>query len=708
MQAARRGAAHLGALVRWKEWRASKLPLYLAALCYAALQGASLGAVRLLDMALLAALFCLYASFGHLVNDYSDLEADRSAGKRRALASWSRPAALAMVVAFAAATALVAVVRFDAGTVALTGLALLLAAIYSLPPLRLKERGISGWVAAALAQRTLPFAIAFQALGAWDWAAAAWCLLGALIGLRFILTHQILDRRSDLRAGVRTMATRHGAATLRGARTRWLLPLEAATLGAVVLAMAASLPAVPIAAAGYAAWRWIRRRREETLSWLVQDALEDFYSFLWPALLAAALALRDPLYLAVLALVLALQHGRLAALLRKPAAAGNAPRREEVRLDKANPYPFYAGLRARAAAHPVVVRGLGSLWLVARYQDALTVFKDPRFVKNRNRVPARGFGPDMVELDPPDHTRLRALVSKAFTSRFVERLEQPVQRLADQLLDRAQAQGGMELIAGYASVIPITVIGSMLGVPIANLGRFRAFTYALSLGPGARQAQALAAEKLQFEKHLKAVIAARRAQPRDDLISALVKAEQESDRLSADELLGMAYLLLVAGYMTTVNLIGNATLALLRHPEPLDLLRRDPARLEPAIEELLRFDAPLELSSPYFAAADLELSGTRIPRGAQVRVIIPSANRDEGQFPRPDVLDITRDARHHLAFGQGIHYCLGAPLARLEGRIALRTLLARMPGLRLGVTPEQVVWQRHPVLRGLKALPVRF
>ncbi|MFN2420405.1 MAG: cytochrome P450 [Gemmatimonadota bacterium] len=245
----------------------------------------------------------------------------------------------------------------------------------------------------------------------------------------------------------------------------------------------------------------------------------------------------------------------------------------------------------------------------------------------------------------------------------------------------------------YAATIPITVIAEMLGVPIENLAGFHYLTDA---------------ERFRFRNDLKMIIAARRLEPRDDLITALVKAEQDGDRLSGEEVLTMAYLLLIAGHVTTVNLIGNGTLALLRHPDQLDMLRRNPALIESAVEELLPFDGPVELSSRFFAATDIELSGTLIPRGAQVHVIIASANRDENKFPNPDTLDITRDARAHLAFTQGIHYCLGAPLARMEGRIALLTLLQRMPQLELAVAPEQLVWRRDPILRGMKEIPVRF
>ena len=219
--------------------------------------------------------------------------------------------------------------------------------------------------------------------------------------------------------------------------------------------------------------------------------------------------------------------------------------------------------------------------------------------------------------------------------------------------------------------------------------------------------EALESQKARFREYLQRVCAARRQSPRNDLISALVKAEQDGDRLSPDELIGMVFLLLIAGFLTTANLIGNGTLALLRNPDQLALLRERPDLTQNAVEELLRYDSPLEVSSVCYASCDIELGGLVIPRGAPVRVIIPSANRDANEFPDPDRLDITRDPCPHLSFGHGIHYCLGAPLARLEGRIALRMLVDRAPNLRFS-DPQRVIWQPHPILRGLQLLPLRF
>src|SRR5262249_27737005 len=266
--------------------------------------------------------------------------------------------------------------------------------------------------------------------------------------------------------------------------------------------------------------------------------------------------------------------------------------------------------------------------------------------------PRRGFGHDLIVLDPPDHTRLRKLVSKAFTPQMVQRLDQRITQLADQILDSAKSRGEIELISEYASVIPITIISELLGVPIDDIGKFRSFIYSLHQIPS-RSDGGLEAAKLRFTNYLHAVFAARRAAPRDDLVSSLVRVQQDSDRLSPDELIGMVYLLLLAGFVTTANLIGNGILALLRHPEQLKLLRQNPAMADTAIEELLRFDSPIEISTPFFASTEIDLSGVQIPRGAVVRVLIASVNRDEEQFPAADKLDITRQPCPHLSFGQG-------------------------------------------------------
>jgi cytochrome P450 len=397
-----------------------------------------------------------------------------------------------------------------------------------------------------------------------------------------------------------------------------------------------------------------------------------------------------------------------------PASTPSQTSVANMQIDMADPYPVYAQLRRMGPVLRLNWPGLGRTWAVTRYRDALTVFKDSRFVRNpvnsgqaARHNPIRGFGPDLLELDPPDHTRLRKLVSKAFTPQMVQRFDGRITQLAGQILDRAKSRGEIELISEYASVIPIIVISELLGVPVDDIGKFRNFIYALSVGQMPGRSNNLQQAKLRFTNYLHAIFASRRVTPQDDLVTSLVNLEEDRDRLSPDELIGMVYLLLVGGFVTTVNLIGNGMLALLRHPQQLDMLRQNPALMDTAVEELLRFDSPLQLSVICFASTEIELGGVQIPRGAPVRVLIGSANRDEEQFPAPDTLDITRRPCPHVSFGQGIHHCLGALLARLEGRIALGMLMERAPNLRLG-DPLQLKWAPHPLLRGLQQLPLRF
>jgi cytochrome P450 len=264
----------------------------------------------------------------------------------------------------------------------------------------------------------------------------------------------------------------------------------------------------------------------------------------------------------------------------------------------------------------------------------------------------------------------------------------------------------MDLVDDYATELPLIIITELLGIPIDDRKRFRAFAYAVSVGRGSTPGFADA--RARFVAQLHAVLEARRRDPRDDLVSDLARAEQDGDRLSTDEFVAMSFLLLVGGYLTTSNLIGNATLALLRHPDALAQLRATPALMETAIDEFLRFDGPMELSTAQYASEDLALGDARIARGTQLRLLLPAINRDPAAFEDPDRLDLGRDARKHLAFGRGIHYCLGAALARMEAGIALATLLDLAPGLTLAVPPGQLVWLRHSVLRGLAHLPVRL
>ena len=394
---------------------------------------------------------------------------------------------------------------------------------------------------------------------------------------------------------------------------------------------------------------------------------------------------------------------------------------------KADPFPFYRRLRETAPVHRVKLPDGQMGWVVTRYDDVVRVLTDERFAKDVFRVLSKeqlASGPllarlvtpllmplarHMLNRDPPDHTRLRALVQQAFSPRLVEGMRGRIQTLADELFDRVERRGRMDLIADYALPIPTTVIAEMLGVPVRDRHKFHRWSGAM-LAAGATRFGLLRAmpSALRFMRYIRQLIKIRRADLRDDLISALITAKEASERLNDDELLSMILLLIVAGHETTVNLIASGMLALLEHPDQLERLRSDPTLIKPAVEELLRFTAPVETGTERFATEEVELAGVKIAQGDLVIAAIASANRDESQFADPDTLDITREPNRHLAFGQGIHFCLGASLARLEGQTAIKTLLARTSDLRLAVDPSALRWRSGLILRGLKALPVSF
>ncbi|HET7342632.1 MAG TPA: cytochrome P450 [Methylomirabilota bacterium] len=382
----------------------------------------------------------------------------------------------------------------------------------------------------------------------------------------------------------------------------------------------------------------------------------------------------------------------------------------------ADPYPMYRRLRDE---DPVHHNPLG-FWVLTRYEDVLATLRDPRAIKEPiaafvaarygAAVPATGFS--MLDRDPPDHTRLRGLVSKAFTPKMIERLRPEVQAIVDDLLDRAEGAGHMDLIGQFAYPIPVTVICRMLGVPVADHERFRQWSLdiargldAIMLPPDSEVARRSVASRHAITDYFRVLIAERRVAPRADLLSDLIAAEEAGDRLSEQELLATCILLLIAGHETTVNLIGNGMLALLRHPDQLALLRRRPELIGTAVEELLRFDGPVQRTAR-IPSEDITIGGRTIPRGELVMPFIGAADRDPAQFPDPDRLDITRSDNRHVAFGLGIHFCLGAPLARVEGQIAIATLLRRLP--RLALATERPAFRPSVTLRGLESLPVAF
>ena len=369
---------------------------------------------------------------------------------------------------------------------------------------------------------------------------------------------------------------------------------------------------------------------------------------------------------------------------------------------KASPYAFYARLRAEAPVFPVTLPDKQTAWLVTRYDDVVMVLKDDRFAKDRRnaltpeqlaRMPwipsfAKPLTRNMLDLDPPDQTHLRVLVQKAFTPRLVEQMRERIQALADELLDAVRGHSQIDLIHDFALPVPTTIIAEMLGVPVEDRHKFHRWSKAL-LGASSNRLGIWTAIPgiWLFMRYLRRFIRSRRASPQDDLISALIQSEEAGEKLTEDELLALVMLVLVAGHETTVNLIGNGTLALLEYPDQMERLRSDPDLIKSAVEELLRFHSPVEMATERFPRHDVTVAGTRIPRGEMVLAVIASANRDERQFVDPDVLDLTREPNKHVSFGQGVHFCLGAPLARLEGQLAINTLLRRSPGLRLAVAP---------------------
>ena len=315
----------------------------------------------------------------------------------------------------------------------------------------------------------------------------------------------------------------------------------------------------------------------------------------------------------------------------------------------------------------------------------------------------------MLNKDGADHRRLRSLVSKAFTPRLVQGMRPHIQQIADDLIAGVRARGEMEFVAEYAFQLPTIVIAEILGVPTEDRAKFKDWTYAFvapAMDPETQKKHGVLI--MDFVEYLRKVFEQRRQQPREDLISALIQAEEDGDRLSEQELFSMVVLLIVAGHETTVNLLGNALLALFRTPELLEELRAHPEWMPDAVEEFLRYDGPVERALPRFVAEDTEFRGQSLKKGDIVIALLSSANRDAAHFESPDELDRTRAQQDHLAFGKGIHYCLGAPLARLEAEIGLNTLLQSLPGLRLDISFDEVPFRSLPMFRGLEALPVTW
>ncbi|MDH6112489.1 cytochrome P450 [Kitasatospora sp. MAP12-15] len=392
-----------------------------------------------------------------------------------------------------------------------------------------------------------------------------------------------------------------------------------------------------------------------------------------------------------------------------------------------DPYPAYAWLREHAPVHRTTLPSGVEAWLVTRYADARQALADSRLSKNPSHHSAQAHRTGRVgipgersadlmthllNIDPPDHTRLRRLVSKAFTPGRVAEFQPRVQQLTDRLISDFAERGSADLIHEFAFPLPIYAICDLLGVPPEDQDDFRDWAgMMIRHGGGPRGGVARAVKRMRT--YLAELIHRKRADLGDDLISGLIRASDHGEHLTENEAAAMAFILLFAGFETTVNLIGNGMYALLRHPEQRALLQESLSRgesglLATAVEELLRYDGPVELATWRFAVAPLRIGGVDIPVGDPVLVVLAAADRDPARFAAENTLDLARADNPHLGFGHGIHYCIGAPLARLEGQAALATLLTRLPDLQLSADAGELRWRGGLIMRGLRELPVTF
>jgi cytochrome P450 len=385
---------------------------------------------------------------------------------------------------------------------------------------------------------------------------------------------------------------------------------------------------------------------------------------------------------------------------------------------RANPYPIYQLLRS---AMPVFQTPIG-VWLISRYADGDVILKDKRYatidlkrIGEAGQLPSTAvleaaretMGMTMLFMDPPKHGRIRGLVNKAFSPRMIESLRPRIQQIADDLISQFDSHSEIDLISQFAYPLPVIVIAEMLGIPSEDRDLFRKWTgdlaplidFVQDMAIVERAMTAMAQTREYFVK----LVDERRKKPREDLVSALIAAEEKGDRLTLDEMLANIVLLLGAGHETTANLIGNGMLALMRNRGEFDKLRSDPSLIKSAVEECLRYDSPVQATARR-TLEEVQIGGFTVPRDTHVIVLIGACNRDPAQFPEPDRFDIARNDNEHLAFGGGIHYCLGANLARVEGEIAIGSLMAKFPDIK--ITSDTVAYRDMFNLRGLKALPV--
>jgi len=389
------------------------------------------------------------------------------------------------------------------------------------------------------------------------------------------------------------------------------------------------------------------------------------------------------------------------------------------------PYELYERLRTEGPAREVIMPHGVKVWIVTRYEDVRAILADPRISKDGRRInelfarhsgateePSSVYDDElsahMLNSDPPRHERLRKLVSRAFTTRRVERLRPRIEQIVDELLDAMQALDGQEadLIADLAIPLPITVITELLGVPVEDRDAFQ--RWATTLVGATHSAEEVGAASAAVIDYAGRLIELKRVQPGDDLLSAIVQTSEDGDRLTDGELVAMVFLLVAAGHETTMSTFGNAMHSLLRNPDQLARVRADPALLPAALDELFRYDGGVSLATFRFTKEDIALGGVTIPAGEIVVAALGSAGRDPAKFPDPDRLDVTRPVSGSLAFGHGIHYCIGAQLGKLEVQLGIARLLARFPHVRLAVDPTELHWKPSTLMHGLVALPVRL
>ena len=392
---------------------------------------------------------------------------------------------------------------------------------------------------------------------------------------------------------------------------------------------------------------------------------------------------------------------------------------------RANPYPIYHRLRSE---NPIYRSSFGSEWVLTRYEDVKTILRDrrvysydrPKMIAQKSKylqkqgknlnVLAEASKNFLIYMNPPDHTRLRGLVSKAFSKVVIEGMRPQIQTIVDECLDKALSRGEIDIIGDLAGVLPVNVIASMLGVPTHDAQEqlhqwSQVLSRILDSLISLEEYEAINQAVLEFQEYFRHLISKREKDPQDDLISYLIAARDESDKLNEEEVISICMLLFSAGEETTVNLIGNGMLALLHHPEQMKKLQQEPEIIRTAVEEMLRYDSPIQILGQ-IAGEDLEIGRQIIQKGEKMVLCLGAANRDPVKFPNPDQFDITRQENSHLAFADGIHRCLGATLAQIEAEIAINSLLQKLPNLKLA--SEKLKWRKNIALRGLKALPVTF